>query len=430
MLWNGDRVGVVIRGRRQLVVGHEEVAPPTPVVGAFDRQPGQELVLHRDAELPVVGPHAPSAQDGRVDGGGIRVGVPEIEVVAAEGGAQVAAGGQIVLLRRIQQVAIDDVVLVAVGPAARRAADARADACDDARSGIVRAIDDVGRRGFDVLAEVHLQRGPALAEHVVGEAEPRRDVVVPRDADCAIEANRLRVELTSRWCRCRRRAPSSMRGRTGRRPAASGGQPSIDPARRARQSPRDRADPSAATGSTDGDGDLVVERVAQLLVVRHASVVDRREVTLVPDLDIVRSSHVRHRRTPRGLQRLVLVEAEVEWIEDAAIRKLRSGRRCPTVRSPESGPSSHPAPPCRIARSRRRIARSPLRADAIADGAEYVACVVLYGKSWYPGNDSGDTVSTPNVRPDPIQSPPACGSRRRPASASIPRSAAGNRART
>jgi hypothetical protein len=40
-------------------------------------------------------------------------------------------------------------------------------------------------------------------------------------------------------------------------------------------------------------------------------------------------------------------------------------------------------------------------------GAEYVACVVLYGKSWYPGNDSGDTVSAPNVRPEPIQSLPA-----------------------
>ena len=204
-----------------------------------------------DAELPVVRPHAPAAQDGRVDGGGVRVGVAEIQVVAAERRAQIAAGGEVVLLRRIEQVAIDDVVAVAVGPAAGRAAGARADARDDARRRIVGAVDDVGRRRFEVLADVDLERRLAVAEQVVGEPDARRDVVVAADADRAVERDRLRVEARrAASCRCPPRAPSSTRDRTGRRPAASCARPSIGPARTGRTSPCDRADPSAATGST------------------------------------------------------------------------------------------------------------------------------------------------------------------------------------
>ena len=51
----------------------------------------------------------------------VRVGVAEVQADAADRRALVAAGGEIVLRRRIQQIAIDDEVAVAVGPAARRA---------------------------------------------------------------------------------------------------------------------------------------------------------------------------------------------------------------------------------------------------------------------------------------------------------------------
>ena len=58
----------------------------------------------------------------------------------------------------------------------------RSDARDDARRGIVRAVDDVAGRGFEILAAVELERRLAVAEQIVGDAESRRDVVVAAHA--------------------------------------------------------------------------------------------------------------------------------------------------------------------------------------------------------------------------------------------------------
>ena len=45
--------------------------------------------------------------------------LPKFRLMPPTRRAQVAAGGEVVLRRRVQQIAIDDEVAVAVGPAAR-----------------------------------------------------------------------------------------------------------------------------------------------------------------------------------------------------------------------------------------------------------------------------------------------------------------------
>ena len=93
------------------------------------------------------------------------------EVGVAPGAAAVAARREVVLRRRIHQIAIRNEIAVAVGPAAvgrllerhRRIVD-----------GVLVAV----LRGLQVFADVHLHGRLAVAEEIVGGAHPRRDVVV------------------------------------------------------------------------------------------------------------------------------------------------------------------------------------------------------------------------------------------------------------
>ena len=59
-------------------------------------------------------------------------------------------------------------------------------------------------------------------------------------------------------------------------------------------------------------------------MVRHSSVMHLRERPGVADLHVVRARDVGHRRPPRRIQRIVVVETEVERIEDPAIREVRT----------------------------------------------------------------------------------------------------------
>ena len=62
-------------------------------------------------------------------------------------------------------------------------------------AGLLLRVLAVVRRGIEVVAEIELQRRLAVAEHVVGRAEARRDVVERVDAWRPREADRRRVEL-------------------------------------------------------------------------------------------------------------------------------------------------------------------------------------------------------------------------------------------
>ena len=59
---------------------------------------------------------------------------------------------------------------------------------------VVRRVDAADLRALEVLPEVGLERGLAVAKQVVGDAHARRDVVVALDAHRALERDRLRVE--------------------------------------------------------------------------------------------------------------------------------------------------------------------------------------------------------------------------------------------
>ena len=102
-----DAERIVVRAGHGQVVGDVgEVLPPPAIVGDLDRHAGQHLVLHRDAELPVAGPHAPAAQDARVEVGG-RAGAAE---------RLIEPGAALAVHPRVHQVALRNVVGVRVGP--------------------------------------------------------------------------------------------------------------------------------------------------------------------------------------------------------------------------------------------------------------------------------------------------------------------------
>src|SRR6185503_3562687 len=88
-----------------------------------------------------------------IDGGAVRVGVAEVQTRAADRRTEITAGRQVVLRGGIEQIAIDDVVAIAIGPATRGRR-TRSNARDDARRRIVRAVDHVTRCGFQILAAV------------------------------------------------------------------------------------------------------------------------------------------------------------------------------------------------------------------------------------------------------------------------------------
>ncbi len=124
------------------------------------------------------------------------------------------------------EIAVRHEIPVRVGPRPRRAG-------GDADEGIHVDV-AVGRReGFHILAQVELDGRLAVPEHVVGDAHPRGDVVpvVPGRRPGGIEdLFRGMRDIPGR--RRASRDSSRQRSRTARRPAASAGRASTDPARR------------------------------------------------------------------------------------------------------------------------------------------------------------------------------------------------------
>ena len=76
---------------------------PAPEVADLDRDARQQLLLNRDADLPVARTDAPALENGRI------VGVREdrlAEVAVAERAAEIAAAGAQVLRDRVQEIAV------------------------------------------------------------------------------------------------------------------------------------------------------------------------------------------------------------------------------------------------------------------------------------------------------------------------------------
>ena len=99
----------------------------------------------------------------------------DAEVGVVPDAAVVAARREIVLRGRIHQIAVRNEIAVAVGPAPRRRLLER-------HRRIVLGVEAAVLRGFQVFADVHLQRRLAVPEEIVGRAHARRDVVEAGDA--------------------------------------------------------------------------------------------------------------------------------------------------------------------------------------------------------------------------------------------------------
>ena len=72
ILGRGERDLVVVGRRERAVVGDEEVAPDPAVVGDLHRDLRRDLLLHADADLPIAIARAPTLEDRRIDGRGLR----------------------------------------------------------------------------------------------------------------------------------------------------------------------------------------------------------------------------------------------------------------------------------------------------------------------------------------------------------------------
>ena len=143
-------------------------------------------MLRRHADLPVGRPVVPAFEDRLVIREAVHV-LPEVQV--APPAATVAAARPEILRFAVQQIAVGREVAVGVGPRPRHA---RRDAVARLQRRVVSVAVD---RGFEVPARVELQRGLPVAEHVIGEAEPRVDVVIADDALGRRKDERLRDEL-------------------------------------------------------------------------------------------------------------------------------------------------------------------------------------------------------------------------------------------
>ena len=155
------------RGRRGNRIGVQERIEIPPVIPGFNRQPGNDLALHRYAELPVGRPHAPPFQHRRIVGGGWRG--QASEVLVGRGTALAVGEG-------IEEIAVRDIVAIGVRPRARGL---RRHAAAESRPGGVGLDEDAGPLGrIPVLAGVDLQRRLAVTGQVDRGAAAERDVVV------------------------------------------------------------------------------------------------------------------------------------------------------------------------------------------------------------------------------------------------------------
>src|SRR4029079_8549354 len=110
-----DRPRVVVARAADQVVGDAVLpaippgsTPPAPRVADLERDSRNDLMLHREAPLPVAGAHAPSMEDVLVDTRRVRIRATEIQVVATDRAAVVRCRLRI----EVEKVAVDDAVAV------------------------------------------------------------------------------------------------------------------------------------------------------------------------------------------------------------------------------------------------------------------------------------------------------------------------------
>ena len=175
--WGQNGELLVVAWSPKRVVGHLLAVEPPAVVADLHRYAWHQLLLKVDPPLPVVLTDAPAGERGRIHGRR-RIGLPEVQRVAGQRGA-------LAVLSEVHDVAVDHLVVVRVPPVAGGAP-------DDASGWAVAGVLAVVGRGIEVVTEVELHRGLAVAEHVVGHAHARRDVVERVDPRRSLEGIRLR----------------------------------------------------------------------------------------------------------------------------------------------------------------------------------------------------------------------------------------------
>ncbi len=174
----GERVEVVVGGRDGLVIGEGEVPPRPPAVAELGRHSRHQLLLHRGAELPVVGTHIPPAQQGRIDPRrrareGAFVAKLE-EVLVAERAAEVASACPSILRRGAVEIAVGrEIAVVDPRPGGR---------LRKRRGHVGTDVDAVVGRRLPVLRQIQLDRCLAVAEHVIRQSHARGNVVVTHHA--------------------------------------------------------------------------------------------------------------------------------------------------------------------------------------------------------------------------------------------------------
>ena len=162
------------------VVRHRKAVKPAADVGHLHRGARQNLLLHRDAEVPVRRTDAPAVEEGRVEA--VRQHA-RAEARIREHAAQVAASRAKVLGARVRQVAVGHEVGVGVGPGAchaRRPEHRRRLRHPERRVRVRIVTRDAD--ALQVLAEARPDRRPPGSEYVEGRAHPGRDVPVAVDA--------------------------------------------------------------------------------------------------------------------------------------------------------------------------------------------------------------------------------------------------------
>ena len=143
-------------------MGDEEVAPQPPVVADLHRDLRRDLLLHADADTANRDCACPNPR-----------GQPGLTVVVWLKEPQLRAdhGPHSPLAAGFMKSHSAHAISIGIRPRS-------IDRCDQRRACIADRVGITGPGALEVLPHVQLQRGFAVAEHVVGRTDPGRDVVV------------------------------------------------------------------------------------------------------------------------------------------------------------------------------------------------------------------------------------------------------------
>ena len=143
-----DRERLVVLRSAQRIVGDFGPFEPPAVVGNLRRHARNQLLLKRDSPLPVALTDTPASERLLVHLRDVARHRAEVLRVAGQRGA-LAVGG------KVHDVAVDDLVAIGVLPVPVRRA-------NDAGGRTVARVFAVVRRGVEVVAEIELERRPAV----------------------------------------------------------------------------------------------------------------------------------------------------------------------------------------------------------------------------------------------------------------------------